>query len=478
VAHWLLCSSAVSAASLKMDGSSLTDGPLEPTGASEAVQAFEHACEALQSAEAGARQGAEAHLLQLRAPGAAHEAIELCRRVLLLSGGSARPLAQFHAALTLRDVVMRDWEALSEEPVAGMGGGGVAITGVLREEILHSTVQRLCSPPGAQPFLRQQLLQLVALLHKRAWLMPAAEGGGGAGLQQRALQLCAGGQPPQSQALGLQLLEAVLSEFSFSRLTAVGMTVEFHIEARLTFQRGQLLAYVRAHAVTPCSQRAHTGWGCDPPPPLGTFWHVCLQNRGVHAPRSWNLQVQLAADWLARWASTGVRTELAQPTLVYHLARLGFPCVPYMTVALDWVPVPELTGPAGADGRRAHPAGGGGCGGRGARHRRRGAGLAVPHAGCDPAAGRALRSAGVHGRRLGRSGLEAPGELGQYASTRCCSITCLCRTGRLASALVPRPCALSLPLSSLSPSRGHLISWHTSYHVWCGACRHGVRRGW
>jgi hypothetical protein len=243
-----------------MDGSSLTDGPLEPTGASEAVQAFEHACEALQSAEAGARQGAEAHLLQLRAPGAAHEAIELCRRVLLLSGGSARPLAQFHAALTLRDVVMRDWEALSEEPVAGMGGGGVAITGVLREEILHSTVQRLCSPPGAQPFLRQQLLQLVALLHKRAWLMPAAEGGGGAGLQQRALQLCAGGQPPQSQALGLQLLEAVLSEFSFSRLTAVGMTVEFHIEARLTFQRGQLLAYVRAHAVTPCSQRAHTGW--------------------------------------------------------------------------------------------------------------------------------------------------------------------------------------------------------------------------
>ena len=205
---------------------------LEPLEAGDASADFERASDALQSADAVARQGGEAYLLQLRAPGLeqAHASIQTCRNILECS---ASPAAQFHAALTLRDVLMREWDQL---PAADLAH--------LRDEIMASSLSQVATPgrPSSQLFVRAQLLQLLALMYKKVWLSPdgatAVEG-----LRSRVGQLL--GDMGELQCAGLQLLLAVLSEFSFTRLTAVGMTWEFHIAARHAFQQSQLLDYFR-----------------------------------------------------------------------------------------------------------------------------------------------------------------------------------------------------------------------------------------
>ena len=206
-------------------GSSL-DGSLEPDGS---LQHFEQAAQDLQSPIGAVRQGAESALLQLRAPGleSAQHAIQTCREVL---NSSAVPAAQFQAALAVRDVVMRDWHLLPQEALAS-----------LREEMLQTTIGRVLTPPGAVPFVRQQLLQLVALMYKRVWLTDDAEAVK-EGLLGQVTQLL-GAVEDAPQSLGLQLMLAVLNEFSFTRLTAVGMTWEFHLQSRFAFQQGSLLRF-------------------------------------------------------------------------------------------------------------------------------------------------------------------------------------------------------------------------------------------
>ena len=205
------------------------DGALEEDAGASSLQAFEAASQELQSPIAAVRQGAEAALLQLRAPGmeAAQHAIQTCREVL---NSSDMPAAQFQAALAVRDVLMRDWHLLPPEALVS-----------LREEMLQTTISRVLTPPGAVPFVRQQLLQLVALMFKRVWLSDGAAAAKDALVAQVSQLL--GAPQDSAQSLGIQLLLAVLNEFSFSRLTAVGMTWEFHLLARYSFQQDSLLRF-------------------------------------------------------------------------------------------------------------------------------------------------------------------------------------------------------------------------------------------
>ena len=108
--------------------------------------------------------------------------------------------------------------------------------------MLQTTVGRVLTPPGAVPFVRQQLLQLVALMFKRDWLSGA--GDASERLLSQATQLLEATESAP-QALGLQLLLAALNEFSFTRLTAVGMTWEFHLQARYAFQQSSLPRFFR-----------------------------------------------------------------------------------------------------------------------------------------------------------------------------------------------------------------------------------------
>ena len=208
---------------------SIDAGALEGGAEGGGLHAFEAASQELQSPIAAVRQGAEATLMQLRAPGmeAAQHAIQTCREVL---NSSAVPAAQFQAALTVRDVVMRDWHLLPSDALAS-----------LREEMLQTAINRVLTPPGAVPFVRQQLLQLVALMYKRVWLSEEAAAAKEALLAQVTQML--GAADETAQSLGMQLLLAVLNEFSFTRLTAVGMTWEFHLHARYSFQQHSLLRF-------------------------------------------------------------------------------------------------------------------------------------------------------------------------------------------------------------------------------------------
>ena len=160
------------------------------------IAEFEAVCTQLQSSDAAARGQAEACLLQLRAPGAGLDAISQCKEVLQHSAAAA---AQFHAAMAIRDVLVRDWDSTPPDFRAG-----------LRAEMLEHTVARY-GDGALESVVQQQLLQLIALCYKRGWLED--DGGSREGLMQTVTQLLQSGQP-RLQALAFQLTVALTNEFS------------------------------------------------------------------------------------------------------------------------------------------------------------------------------------------------------------------------------------------------------------------------
>jgi hypothetical protein len=187
---------------------------------------FEIACTQLQSGGSDSRQAAEQYLLQLRESGksAPVEVIGSCQQILQ---HSAHPGAQFQAAVAIRDIYMRDWNSLP-----------VVYRTTLRTQLLEFAVAKQCSEsPVFEPYVRKQLLQVVALSYKRAWVDKDSETSR-ATLLQHITQLLSSDEKLQS--LALQLMAAVTSEFSFSGLTTVGLTWEFHVEARRIFQDSAL----------------------------------------------------------------------------------------------------------------------------------------------------------------------------------------------------------------------------------------------
>lgn len=87
------------------------------------------------------------------------------------------------------------------------------------------------------PFVRSQLLVLVALILKRAWLDDGGDAARAVFFEQAKSLLEAGGE---RQALACRLLLALTNEFSFGKFTSVGLAWEFHTRSRAVFQQDAL----------------------------------------------------------------------------------------------------------------------------------------------------------------------------------------------------------------------------------------------
>eukprot|EP01052_Picozoa_sp_SAG31_P008701 SAG31_NODE_442_length_15661_cov_4.132245_20_plen_326_part_01 len=117
----------------------------------------------------------------------------------------------------------RNWNAIPPEQIE-----------MLRTELLEFTVGQW----GAiQPFIRTQLLAVVALIIKRAYLDESGTAIRAAFLEQA--QTLAHGTAAM-QAIGIRLMLALSDEFSFSRRSAVALSWEFHLKSRFAFQSEEL----------------------------------------------------------------------------------------------------------------------------------------------------------------------------------------------------------------------------------------------
>ena len=233
----------------------------------EQLKVFEQACADLQQGAPAAMHAAEAQLLELRSSA---EAVATAQAFL---NQTADPAAQFQALVILRSGVLRDWGATAPEQAEA-----------LRTQLLEFTVgrwDRLAKP------VRAQLLTLVAIMLKRAWLDQTGAATRAAFFEQVQQLLDAGGE---HQALAVRLLLALADEFSFSKFSSVGLAWEFHTRARAAFQEDGELQRVFGMATDLLAQLVPAAATQPPPPALAS----ALQLAGTIL--SWDFSKTLATD--------------------------------------------------------------------------------------------------------------------------------------------------------------------------------------
>ena len=219
------------------------------------LAAFERAAEEVQSGDEGTRNAAEAVLLALRESAGA---VASSQAVL---AQTSSPAAQFQALLALKVGVLRDWGTTAPAEVDALRTQ--VSPAALRPACLlapsaarHTTQPDRCAAARTDerepvqlleftvgrwetlaPFVRSQLLVLVALILKRAWLDEGGDAARTVFFEQVTSLLEAGGE---RQALACRLLLALTNEFSFGKFTSVGLAWEFHTRSRAVFQQEAL----------------------------------------------------------------------------------------------------------------------------------------------------------------------------------------------------------------------------------------------
>lgn len=136
------------------------------------------------------------------------------------------------------------------------------------------------------PFVRSQLLVLVALILKRAWLDEGGDAARAVFFEQAKSLLEAGGE---RQALACRLLLALTNEFSFGKFTSVGLAWEFHTRSRAVFQQ-DALQQIFMMAIELLKHHAGAGAAVAPEPSL----EPCLQL--ATAVLSWDFAKADAVD--------------------------------------------------------------------------------------------------------------------------------------------------------------------------------------
>lgn len=139
---------------------------------------------------------------------------------------------------------------------------------------------------GLAPFVRSQLLVLVALILKRAWLDEGGDSARTVFFEQAKSLLEAGGE---RQSLACKLLLALTNEFSFGKFTSVGLAWEFHTRSRAVFQQ-EALQQIFVMAVELLKHHAGAGATAAPEPSL----EPCLQLAA--AVLSWDFAKADAVD--------------------------------------------------------------------------------------------------------------------------------------------------------------------------------------
>jgi hypothetical protein len=196
------------------------------------VPSFRQAAEAASTAsDPSVRTQAEQYLTTLRH---ADNVLAVCRGVLETSNS---PLAEFHASRILCDASLEKWEGLDALARAQ-----------LRDYLFEYSLARAHTMSLA---VRNKVLQAHAILWKRGWLETKREDQA-AFLSKVEQQLnhslnSAGGSAAgySVSVVLLQTLVALLQEFSSSKSSSVGLTLEWHLQSAEEFQAHGLIHIMR-----------------------------------------------------------------------------------------------------------------------------------------------------------------------------------------------------------------------------------------
>ncbi|XP_074292807.1 uncharacterized protein LOC141619685 isoform X3 [Silene latifolia] len=158
--------------------------------------------------------GAEATILSLRQSPQPYQA---CKFIL---DNSQVPNARFQAAAAIRDAALREWGILTSEDKRS-----------LISFCLCFVMQHASSPDG---YVQSKVSSVAAQLLKRGWLeFQAAEKEAFLSQIKQAIAGCHG---VDVQFTGINFLESLVSEFSPSTSTAMGLPREFHEQCRKSME--------------------------------------------------------------------------------------------------------------------------------------------------------------------------------------------------------------------------------------------------
>ncbi|KAG6541019.1 hypothetical protein Mapa_017592 [Marchantia paleacea] len=204
------------------------------------MQAVEQACSGLQQVPNN-RAAAEATLLAFRR---SSHPVQACQYIL---EHSHLATARFQAAATMQEAAVREWTLLSAEDKNS-----------LRTYCLHYVMARA---EAGEAFVQSKVLAVAAVLLKRGWLDSVATEKESFFNEVRVAVL--GTHGPAAQRSGIALLESLVSEFSPSTASAMGLPAEFHEHCRASLELDYLQQFYSwaQDAAVSSAERAFQGVG-------------------------------------------------------------------------------------------------------------------------------------------------------------------------------------------------------------------------
>ncbi|KAI4350108.1 hypothetical protein L6164_010625 [Bauhinia variegata] len=202
-----------------MQGYTERGGPTDSAQLQSTMQAIELACASIQMHINPA--ASEATILSL---GQSPQPYKTCQFIL---ENSMVANARFQAAAAIREAAIREWALLTADDKRG-----------LISFCLHYVMQHAISPDG---YVQAKVSSVAAQLMKRGWLdFAAAEKDT---FFYQVNQAIAGIHGVDMQFAGINFLESLVSEFSPSTSTAMGLPQEFHEECRKSLELDYLKTF-------------------------------------------------------------------------------------------------------------------------------------------------------------------------------------------------------------------------------------------
>ena len=173
---------------------------------------IEAACERMSLGVGQQREEAEKFFMGLRN---SPEALNIGKAIIETSAVDS---ACFQAACMLREAILRDWSKTS-----------VTSRQELKGQLLQYVIQRNAT---VKPFVRSQILQLVAIIVKRGWFEEPPEL-----FLEFIHYIQALAQEEATRAVAMFAVLALLEEFSSNSRSIVGLSWEFHNKSQQRFNQ-------------------------------------------------------------------------------------------------------------------------------------------------------------------------------------------------------------------------------------------------
>ncbi|XP_052200031.1 uncharacterized protein LOC127806606 isoform X10 [Diospyros lotus] len=196
-----------------------TNGTLDLPQLQAIMRTIELACSTIQThANPAAAEATFSSLCQSPRP------YQACQFIL---ENSLVPIARFQAAAAIQDAAVREWVFLTPDEKKS-----------LISFCLCFVMQHASSPEG---YVQAKVSSVAAQLMKRGWLdFTAAEK---EAFLYQVKQAVSGGHSLDVQYRGINFLESLVSEFSPSTSTAMGLPREFHEQCRDSLEQDYLKAF-------------------------------------------------------------------------------------------------------------------------------------------------------------------------------------------------------------------------------------------